>query len=71
MLIEALQFLEVVGRKLRGRRGPAGGFVGFAVVHVGGAGAVGLGCGLLLDRNLAAELVRKHNLAISDIGPAN
>ena len=56
--IEAFEFLEVVGRELRGRRGLAGGLVGVAVVLVIGAGAVGLRCGLLLDRGLAAELVR-------------
>ncbi|WP_295429278.1 hypothetical protein, partial [uncultured Thiodictyon sp.] len=42
--IEAFQFLEVVGRELRGRRGVAGGLVGVAVVLVIGAGAVGLRC---------------------------
>lgn len=57
LLIEALQFLEVVGRELRGRRGLAGGLVGFLVVLVIGAGAVGLCFGLLLDRGLAAEFV--------------
>jgi len=56
--IEAFQFLEVVGRELRGRRGVAGGLVGLAVVLVIGAGAVGLRCGFLLDRGLAAELLR-------------